>query len=113
MSDLPTHVLIGAARRQAEAAGASCTIRRRGNDDRGTILLKVDDRLAGARLYRQIWDGTQRRLAEALPGADDAALEAAIARETAWDPDAWVVEIEDRHGRLFFDTIFAANDEGE
>ena len=104
---LPTHVLIDAARQQATGAGAFFYIRHKGDTDRGTVLLKLNNLAGRHTLYRQIWDGTARRL-EMIGEAevDDSALEQAIAEETSFDRDVWVIEVEDREGRLFFDTIF-------
>jgi hypothetical protein len=38
-----------------------------------------------------------------VPEAD---VEAKLARETKFDPDIWIVEVEDRAGRPFLDNIF-------
>ncbi len=34
---------------------------------------------------------------------DEAAIEARLAKEISFDPDVWIVEIEDREGRHFLD----------
>lgn len=108
-SDLPTHIVIGAAQRAATHAGAGFYIRKRGEAGRGTILLALSDQAGGFRLYRQVWDGERRILAEMQSG-EEMEIEAAITREIDFDPDLWVVEIEDRKARLFFDKIFLQTD---
>jgi hypothetical protein len=42
----------------------------------------------------------------ALPAAD-AEVEAYLAREVKFDPDVWIVEIEDRAGRNFLEIVAA------
>jgi hypothetical protein len=39
-----------------------------------------------------------------MPAAE-ADVEARLARETRFDPDVWIVEIEDRAGRHFLDHV--------
>ena len=41
-----------------------------------------------------------------LPAADTE-VEAYLAREVKFDPDVWIVEIEDRAGRNFLDIVAA------
>jgi len=104
---LPTHVMIAAGIAAARAADAFVYVRHKGDADRGTLLLKLNDLAGNHTLWRQIWDGERRRfekLAE-QQGGDDR-LEATIASEADFDRDLWIIEIEDRQGRLFFDTIF-------
>jgi hypothetical protein len=37
--------------------------------------------------------------------APDASIEAYLAREIKFDPDVWIVEVEDRAGRNFLDIV--------
>ena len=37
--------------------------------------------------------------------ASDEAVEAYLAREIKFDPDVWIVEVEDRAGRNFLDIV--------
>ena len=107
--DLPTHLMIAAAQRAAMAVGAGFYIRKRGEAGRGTLLVVLNDQQGNSLLHRQVWDGQRRVLAE-MEGGNEGEIEAAITREVEWDPDLWVIEIEDRQQRLFFDTIFLAAD---
>jgi len=82
--------------RGAREAGAIFLIvdRRDGRNDLYTPAPQslFDDATSGARLF-------ERRLSEAAREAVDAV----IASERRMDPDIWIVEIEDREGRTFWD----------
>ena len=72
---------------------------RRGFDGAGAVLLKLNRLDGTAQLLRPAWtDGDHRRWLARPPGPEAEADEE-IARETARDPDIWVLEIEDREGR--------------
>lgn len=98
--------------RRCHLEGAPAVVMRRGAEEAGAIFVVVD-RLDGSNdLYAP---APQAEFAEAAPsdrlfqlvqGAVDAeALRNAIARETRFDPDVWVVALEDRSGRSFLDLV--------
>lgn len=95
--------------RRAETAGAVAMLRRRGSEQAGAIFVKIDrldgraallgpapqslDTPAGvdrlfARLHAQEW-------------VTPLEAEERARKEIAFDPDLWLVEIEDRDGRGF------------
>ncbi len=103
---LPTELVVAATLRRCNAAGAPAFLVRRGEAERGTIILKLNRLEAGC----EVW--TQVRLPEgdlgwmrALKGETVAEAEAAqyIDRAVSRDPDLWVVEIEDRAGENPFE----------
>lgn len=79
---------------------------RRGDNERGMVLLKINTLERGCRVLTQgrDLDGKLGWMA-ALEGkfASEAEADAYIARQTDRDPDLWVVEIEDREGRNWFE----------
>ena len=79
---------------------------RRGDSDRGMVLLKINTLDKGCRILIQArnLDGRLGWMA-ALDGAltPEAEADAYIARQTTRDPDLWVIEIEDRNGRNWFE----------
>ena len=99
---LPTHVEVDALRRRAEAAGAFVMVLARGDTDRGDVLLKLTGG-ARTRLIGREFGGDGRRvfrdLLPEMAGAEEA--DRLIARRRDYDPDLWVIEIEDREGRHF------------
>lgn len=102
---LKAGIFVRALIRRAEVAGASAFIVRKGNEDAGALILKVA-RLDGTVLLlnqARMGDGGlvwARPLGEAVP---DAAANAWCDRQVKFDPDLWIVEIEDRQGRAFVD----------
>lgn len=102
---LPTGLWVMAHIRAADAQGVPMTVVRRGDADRGTVILKINrldrrfDVLVQVRRdERLVWS----RASGAEP-VEEAAADAYIERQLRYDPDLWVVEVEDRQGRPWFD----------
>lgn len=98
-------IQIKAIIRRAEVAGAQAFVVRRGAEEAGALFLKV------SRL-----DGTSTVLTQARRGqgelvwtrplgdaADEAKASAYFEKQMRFDPDLWILEIEDREGRAFVD----------
>jgi len=99
---LPTHLEVDALRRRAEAAGAFVMVLARGDADRGDVLLKLVAEAGVRLLAREIGIDGRRVYRELLPeGACAVDAERLIIRRREFDPDLWVIEIEDREGRHF------------
>ena len=102
---LKAGIFVRALIRRAEVAGAAAFVVRKGSEEAGAIILKI------ARL-----DGTSLVLSQARRGegelvwvkpigdaVDDEAASKYFEKQTRFDPDLWIVEIEDREGRTFVD----------
>jgi len=102
---LKTHIRIAAHVRRAEAAGAFAVIARRGDADAGAVAVKVYLGRARARVFFESRNEAGAAVwREALDGpTDEAAVDRWLAKEAEVDPDLWILEIEDREGRGFFD----------
>jgi hypothetical protein len=100
---LSTDIWIGALIRRAELSGAYATVIRKGDVRAGAVLVKALDRRAGrAQLYAEAVRGDGERVWMSPVAADDeGALDAYIDRAVRFDPDIWVIEIDDRSGRHF------------
>ena len=100
---ISTDVWVSALIRRAQLAGASAVITRKGDARAGAVLVKAYDTLnRTARLYTETvsLDG-ERLWIQPHPEAFESELDAYAARQADYDPDIWVVEIEDREGRHF------------
>jgi hypothetical protein len=108
---LRSDIFAAALIRRAETQGAVAMLRRRGAAEAGALFIKLD-RLDGraavfgpAPQTEELPDGVDRLFAKvhADDFVDPADAEARLKREIMFDPDLWIVEIEDRDGRVFVD----------
>jgi hypothetical protein len=75
-----------------------------GDDTGGAVLIKLNTLDGQARLMQRSFDlmRGQRAWVELVAG-DEAAVDASVVRQREFDPDLWVIEVEDRAGRHFLD----------
>ena len=104
---------VSALIRQAGISGAFAALRRRGGAEAGAIFVVIDDLAGRLSLYgpapqTAYGEGESERAFTRLHKDDHTTremIEAKIAREIGFDPDCWVVEIEDRQGRHFLNRV--------
>ncbi len=98
---IPTDLWVRAHLRRLSAAAVPAAIVRRGDPHGGMVILKVNRLELGCRVLVQTrdLDGVLCWL-PALDGklVPEADADDYIARQTARDPDLWVVEVEARNG---------------
>src|SRR5262249_61444051 len=113
---MPLKAAIGVAAyvRRCHIEGAFAAVRHRGAEEAGAIFVKLNRLDGTADLYSP---APQTAFDEAHPAdrafvrsfgnqaQPDAKVEERLAREIRFDPDAWIVETEDRAGRHFLDTV--------
>jgi len=102
---LKAGIFVRALMRRADVAGASAFIVRKGAEEAGAVVLTVS-RLDGTCLVlNQARDG-KGQLVWARPLGDwgeEAKARTWLDKQVKFDPDIWIVEIEDRKGRAFVD----------
>lgn len=102
---LKAGIFVRALIRRAEVAGAQAYVVRKGVEESGAIFLKISK-----------LDGTTTVLSQARRGdgelvwvkplgeaVDEAKAAAWFEKQIKFDPDLWILEIEDREGRTFVD----------
>ncbi|HVW75006.1 MAG TPA: DUF1491 family protein [Rhizomicrobium sp.] len=102
---LKAGIFVRALIRRVQVAGASAFVIRSGAEEAGSIILKVA-RLDGSVLVlNQARNGKGELIwAQALGGwSEEARATAWCDKQVKFDPDVWIVEIEDREGRAFVD----------
>ena len=111
---LKTGIWVAAYLRRCQVEGAAAVLRRRGAEEAGAIFVKVSRLDGTADLYgpapQSSFDEgrpSERMFSPALKSlpASEADVEAYLARQLRFDPDLWIVEIEDRAGQHFLDHI--------
>ncbi len=77
---------------------------RHGDDTGGAILVKLSTLDGQAQLFQRTFDlQTGARVWAELTAGADRDVDAAAQRQAGFDPDVWVVEVEDRKGRHLLD----------
>ena len=116
MSDrLATHIWVDALRRRVSLNGASAFIVQKGDRERGDVLIKIA-RLNGQAAYlsrRPMTDEEFDWLPHEKKWSVEADVDAAINRRRQYDPDLWIVEIEDPEGRHFLTESVHNTPDGE
>lgn len=74
-----------------------------GDDTAGAVLVKQCPLDGTARLFQRGFSLDGPGPWEVLAEGPEAEVDAAIARQRGFDPDIWVVEVEDRAGRHLLD----------
>jgi hypothetical protein len=110
---LRSDIWVAAYLRRCASEGASAVLRRRGSAEAGTVFVKVDSLDGRAAIYGlvpQSVDGSQKRGFDRVfarthepEWIDSREADRRLDREVAFDPDLWIVEVEDRDGRTWLD----------
>ena len=114
-SRLRTDFWVAALRRRAEGAGAYVSIARRGAEEAGAIFVVVDRRDGSCDLYgpapQSVFGEDQpldRLFYPLLENRSEAEIRSRLEQEVRFDPDLWLIDIEDREGRAFVDIVKGA-----
>ena len=104
MTRLTAEIWVSAYLTRLRLADIPAFVVARGDGTAGAVLVK-QNRLDGtARVFQRSFDlMTGARTWIVLAEGDEAETDAAIARQRGFDPDLWVIEVEDRDGRHLLD----------
>lgn len=102
---LKAGIFVRALIRRIEVAGANAYVVRKGSEEAGAVLLKVSRLDGTCYLLEQArrGEGDLVWLKPLGDSVDDARAATYFERQLRFDPDLWIVEIEDRAGRSFVD----------
>jgi hypothetical protein len=110
---LKTALWVAAYLRRCQVEGSSAVVRRRGAEEAGAVFVRIC-RLDGT---SELFGPAPQSALEVHQGdriftpcllsqpAPDEAIEACLAREMKFDPDLWIVEVDDPTGRNFLDIV--------
>jgi len=109
---LRSDIWVSAYLRRCAVEGAFAVLRRRGAADAGAIFIKIDlldgtALLFGPAPQSELKDGEDRVFTALHKGIrmELGDAEQRLSREVSYDPDVWIVEVEDRQGRCFLDLV--------
>ncbi|WP_315706120.1 MULTISPECIES: DUF1491 family protein [unclassified Bradyrhizobium] len=108
---LKSSIWVAAYLRRCQAAGMFGAVRRRGAEEAGAVFVKIALMDGTAVLYvpapQTMYDDSRpidryfvAASAQPLP---EAQIEERLTKELRFDPDAWIIEIEDKEGRHFLE----------
>ena len=111
MSRLKSGLWVAAYLRRCQTEGIFGAVRKRGAEEAGAVFVKIGLLDGSAMLYapapQTVYDDsrpTERLFVATSPQPVlESAVEERLARELRFDPDAWIVETEDKAGRHFLD----------
>lgn len=74
-----------------------------GDDTAGSVLVKQSPLDGSARLFQRGFSLDGPGPWEVLAEGAEREVDAAVARQRGFDPDVWIIEVEDREGRHLLD----------
>lgn len=105
-------IWVGATVRRYNGANIPAVLQNRGAEEAGAIFIVIDRLNGTGDLYgpapQSLFDGARpadrafQRLLTAQPGFE---ISARLERERKFDPDLWIIGIDDHEGRTFFDVV--------
>ena len=104
MSRLASGIWVGAYLARLQAEGIPVYVVARGDETAGAVLVKLATLDGTARAFHRVVDlmtGTRRW--DLLAEGPEREVDETIARQRGFDPDLWVIEVEDARGRHLLD----------
>jgi hypothetical protein len=108
---LKSSIWVAAYLRRCQTEGVFGAVRRRGAEEAGAVFVKIALLDGKAMLYvpapQTVYDESRPIERIFMPTSTEpmpeASVEERLVKEIRFDPDAWIVETEDRAGRHFLD----------
>jgi hypothetical protein len=111
---LKTALWVAAYLRRCHVEGIFAVVRRRGAEEAGAVFVRISRLDGTSDLFgpapQSAFDAAQDAARAFTPclatqTVPDADVETYLARQVKFDPDVWIVEVEDRAGRNFLDVV--------
>jgi hypothetical protein len=97
---LASGIWVSAYLRRIQALGIPAYVITRGDETAGAVLVKLALMDGTARAYTRSFDlKSNTRVWQVLVEGPEPEVDAAITRQRGFDPDLWVIEVEDARGR--------------
>ena len=112
---LKSAIWVAAYIRRCNVENVFAAVRHRGAEEAGAIFLKLNRLDGQCELFAPAPQSafvearpSERLFVRALGPAAEEKVEERLTRELRFDPDVWIVELEDRQGRHFLDDQLVA-----
>ncbi|MEM6588047.1 MAG: DUF1491 family protein [Pseudomonadota bacterium] len=104
MTRLTSEFWVQAYLARLRMSGIPAFVTSHGDNTAGAILVKLNTLNGQARLFQRGYDLlADKRSWDVLADGAEPDVDAAITRQRSFDPDLWVIEVEDRAGRHLLD----------
>ena len=100
---LTTAFWVDAYRARLTAEGIPCYLTARGDPTAGAVLVRLATLNGAARLFARAYGPDGARIWTVLTEGPEREVDAAAARQRGYDPDLWLIDIEDRQGRTLLE----------
>lgn len=101
---LATHIWVAAYRKRLDLAGIPAFVTSKGDATAGAVLVKLSTLDGLAKAFHRTFDlQTGDRVWDILALGLEFEVDEAVRRQRGFDPDLWVIEVEDRDGRHLLD----------
>ncbi len=103
---LASGIWVSAYLRRLQIEGIPAYVIARGDATAGAVLVKLAALDGTARAHMRQYDlATGQRAWHTLTEGPETEVDAAITRQRSFDPDLWVIEVEDARGRDFLEEM--------
>lgn len=101
---LATGIWVAAYRRRLGLANIPVYVAAHGDETAGAVIVKLATLDGQARAFHRSWDlQGGGRVWAVLAEGPEAEVDAALQRQRGFDPDLWIIEVEDQGGRHLLD----------
>lgn len=103
MPRLTAEFWVQAYLRRLNIANIPAFVVHKGDITAGAILIKANPLDGSAKLFHRIYDGDGQRIWSLLDEGLESKMDELVGKQRRFDPDLWVIEVEDRNGRTLLD----------
>lgn len=107
---LSTEFWVSAYRMRLQRANIPVFITQKGDATAGAVLVKLNTLDGNATLFQRSYDLDGNRIWVTLAEGDECDVDQAAVKQKSFDPDIWILEVEDRDGRHLLDEEGLAKD---
>jgi len=100
---LTSDLWVSAYLRRLQGLGIPVFITTKGDATAGAVIVKLNTLNGQAKAYQRTYDPDGNRIWAVLVEGDEPDVDASLAKQRCYDPDLWVIEVEDRAARHFLD----------